>query len=171
METTLRLEAIIRAIPKGRVASYSSIARAAGIPNGARQVARLLHSRAEGQALPWHRVVRKDGSIALPRGGGFEIQKGLLAKEGVEVQASGRIDLERYGCAWDRDPGEARAQGLKKPRVPKGRRPEASRASMNSLGRKTESRTTSSVPSERKAAKREETRARPKPLRRNSGDT
>lgn len=100
-EITLRLEALIRSIPRGRVASYGSIARAAGIPNGARQVARLLHSRAEGQDLPWFRVVKKDGGIALPRGGGFEVQKELLSAEGVAVSPSGKVDLERYGCGWD----------------------------------------------------------------------
>ena len=100
-EITLRLEALIRSIPKGKVASYSSIARAAGIPNGARQVARLLHSRAASQDLPWFRVVKKDGSIALPRGGGFEVQKKLLAAEGIALSPSGKVDLERFGCDWD----------------------------------------------------------------------
>lgn len=100
-EITLRLEALIKSIPRGKVASYSSIAQAAGIPNGARQVARLLHSRAESQDLPWFRVVKKDGSIALPRGGGFEVQKKLLAAEGIAVAPSGKVDLERYGCDWD----------------------------------------------------------------------
>ena len=100
-EITLRLEALIRSIPKGKVASYSSIARAAGIPNGARQVARLLHSRAASQDLPWFRVVKKDGSIALPKGGGFEVQKKLLEAEGIAVSPERKVDLERYGCDWD----------------------------------------------------------------------
>lgn len=100
-EITLRLEALIRSIPRGRVASYSSIARAAGIPNGARQVARLLHSRAENQDLPWFRVVKKDGGIALPKGGGFEVQQKLLSEEGVSLAPSGKVDLSRYGFDWD----------------------------------------------------------------------
>ena len=100
-EITLRLESLIKSIPRGRVASYSSVARAAGIPNGARQVARLLHSRAEGQDLPWFRILKKDGSIALPRGGGFEVQKKLLEAEGIAVSPAGKVDLERYGCNWD----------------------------------------------------------------------
>jgi methylated-DNA-protein-cysteine methyltransferase-like protein len=99
-EISLRIEALIRAIPPGRVSSYSAIATAAGIPNGARQVARLLHSRAESQDLPWQRVVKKDGSIALPRGGGFELQRAILLEEGVEVSLGGLIDLKTYGWQW-----------------------------------------------------------------------
>lgn len=113
-EITLRLEALIRSIPRGRVASYSAIAHAAGIPNGARQVARLLHSRAASQDLPWFRVVKKDGSIALPRGEGFEEQRSLLKREGIEVSPAGVIDLERYGCSWEGNP--SRDTAARKPR-------------------------------------------------------
>ncbi|MCG8479432.1 MAG: MGMT family protein, partial [Spirochaetales bacterium] len=46
--------------------------------------------------LPWHRVINSKGNIALPRGGGFELQRALLLDEGVSVSAAGRIDLERW---------------------------------------------------------------------------
>lgn len=96
-EGTLRIVAVIQAIPPGRVASYGLVARAAGLANGARQVVRVLHSRSEKDGLPWHRMLRADGSIALPPGGGFELQRALLKAEGVEVSPSGGVDLERYG--------------------------------------------------------------------------
>ena len=96
-ETSLILMDLIRSLPPGRVASYSSIAAAAGIPNGARQVARLLHSSASSAGLPWQRVVKADGSIALPRGGGYELQEALLKAEGVRFRKDGRIDLAIYG--------------------------------------------------------------------------
>ncbi|MDP3176739.1 MAG: MGMT family protein, partial [Spirochaetaceae bacterium] len=76
-ESTARIAAAIAAVPRGRVASYGQIAAAAGMPGGARQVVRVLHSRSEKDALPWFRILRSDGSIALPRGGGFELQKAL----------------------------------------------------------------------------------------------
>jgi methylated-DNA-protein-cysteine methyltransferase-like protein len=57
----------------------------------------VLHSSAEKEALPWHRLLRKDGSIALPRGEGFELQRALLEREGVEVSADGTVDLGRFG--------------------------------------------------------------------------
>lgn len=96
-ETSLRIMALIRSLPPGRVASYGSIAAAAALPNGARQVARLLHSSASSAGLPWQRVVKADGSIALPRGGGFELQLALLRAEGVRFKKDGRIDLAVYG--------------------------------------------------------------------------
>jgi len=97
-ETTIRIREVLARIPYGRVMSYGSAAYLAGLPNGARQVVRLLHSSAEKEALPWHRLLRKDGSIALPPGGGFELQMALLREEGVEVSPDGRVDIARF--AW-----------------------------------------------------------------------
>lgn len=84
-EISKRIIEIIKAIPYGTVASYSQIASQAGLPNGARQVARLLHSSSQKHELPWHRVVKADGTIALPEGGGAELQRELLRQEGVEI--------------------------------------------------------------------------------------
>ena len=96
-ETTRRIIAVMLRLPVGKVTSYGTIADFAGLPNGARQVARVLHACADSQGLPWHRVLRKDGSIALPQGGGFELQKALLEAEGVEVSSRGRVDLSLFG--------------------------------------------------------------------------
>ena len=81
-ETSNRIILAIKSIPKGKVASYGLVAALAGMPNGARQVVRLLHTRSELDNLPWFRLVRKDGRIALPKGAGFELQKSLLESEG-----------------------------------------------------------------------------------------
>jgi methylated-DNA-protein-cysteine methyltransferase related protein len=88
---TQRIIAAIKSVKRGQVTSYGAIAAAAGNPGGARQVVRVLHACSEKEGLPWHRIVRKDGSIALPRGGGFERQKALLEAEGVVVDGAGRI--------------------------------------------------------------------------------
>jgi methylated-DNA-protein-cysteine methyltransferase related protein len=96
-ESTSSILAILASIPRGRVASYGLVAELAGLPNGARQVVRILHSRADKDGLPWHRVIRKDGSIALPPGNGFELQSALLESEGIEVSSQGRIDLLHFG--------------------------------------------------------------------------
>ncbi len=90
-ESTSRIIAAIKAIPAGHYASYGAVAAAAGLPNGARMVARVLHSSSRSQDLPWWRVVRADGSIALPRGGGYEEQAALLAQEGVLLGPSGKL--------------------------------------------------------------------------------
>ena len=96
-ENTLRIVQAIKAIPKGKVSSYRDIARAAGIPDGARQTVRVLHSLSEKLDLPWYRVIRSDGSIALEEGAGKELQIGLLRSEGVDVSENGRVDMGRFG--------------------------------------------------------------------------
>lgn len=93
---TREVKAVLRAIPKGRVASYGQIAALAGREGAARGVAWILHSSSETSGLPWHRVIGGRGVISLPRGRGFELQKRRLAGEGVKVGRNGRIDLKRF---------------------------------------------------------------------------
>jgi methylated-DNA-protein-cysteine methyltransferase-like protein len=95
-DSTLRILAAIRAVPAGRVSSYRDIAYAAGLPNGARQVARILHSLSDKEQLPWHRIIKADGRIALGAGNGKELQISLLRSEGVQVRKTGMVDMERY---------------------------------------------------------------------------
>ena len=88
--------AIVRRIPRGRVATYGQIASLAGLPGNARRVGYALFSLASSTALPWQRVVNAKGSISLdPMNGGLT-QRLLLEKEGVLFDARGRIPLARY---------------------------------------------------------------------------
>ena len=76
----------IDCIPVGRVCTYGGIGRLVGI--GPRRVARAL-SGGGGAAVPWHRVVRADGTVAEP----VRVQQlALLTAEGVPMRG-GRIDL------------------------------------------------------------------------------
>lgn len=75
---------IIEMIPRGKVMTYGQIAAYAGIPRGARQVSRILHSMSEKYNLPWHRVINSKGSISLTGEAGF-IQAQMLVNEGIEV--------------------------------------------------------------------------------------
>jgi methylated-DNA-protein-cysteine methyltransferase-like protein len=88
---------IIKSIPRSRVATYGQIAGLAGNNRAARQVVRTLHTAAEKERLPWHRVINSSGFISLPPGAGYELQRTLLEKEGVSFPDDGRIDLERFG--------------------------------------------------------------------------
>lgn len=72
----------IRSIPRGRVQSYGGID-----PGAPRLVGRVLATTHRN--LPWHRVVRADGSI--PQG---ERQRELLRKEGVPMRGD-RVDMKR----------------------------------------------------------------------------
>ena len=61
-----RIYAIVATIPAGYVASYSSVAEAAGILRGARVVGWALRQlRLECTDIPWHRVVAKSGRISI----------------------------------------------------------------------------------------------------------
>jgi methylated-DNA-protein-cysteine methyltransferase-like protein len=84
-EGTRRIVKAIRAVPPGRVSCYRDIALVAGFPNGARQVVRVLHTLTDKEKLPWHRIIRADGFIALPREEGGLLQARLLRAEGVRV--------------------------------------------------------------------------------------
>ena len=94
-ESTLRLIETIKSIPKGKITSYRDVAARAGIPNGARQVVRVLHSLSEKYDLPWYRILKANGFIALD-GEGRAVQIELLKKEGVKVSKEGSVDLEKY---------------------------------------------------------------------------
>jgi methylated-DNA-protein-cysteine methyltransferase-like protein len=93
-ESTMLIVETIRSIPAGKVASYGQVALMAGYPSGAagaRQVARILSSMSRKYDLPWWRVVKKGGFIALPEGEGRELQRQLLEAEGVEFETAVKI--------------------------------------------------------------------------------
>ena len=93
-----RIYAIIRRIPKGRVATYGQIAAIAGLPGHARQVGYALYALREGSTVPWHRVVNAQGRLSLGRvipEGDVE-QRIRLEIEGVQFDADGRIALGRF---------------------------------------------------------------------------
>lgn len=93
---TVRAIEVMRAIPRGKVATYAQVAAVAGSALAARQVVRVLHSLSRVERLPWQRVINSRGSISLLRGAGFEEQKALLEAEGVAVKEDGRIDMKKY---------------------------------------------------------------------------
>ncbi|HET6433752.1 MAG TPA: MGMT family protein [Dyella sp.] len=98
-----RIYAAIAAIPPGRVASYGAIAARAGLPGRARLVGRLLGDVPQGMDLPWFRVLRASGHIAMAPGSrGFREQARRLKAEGVEV-LNGRVPLSRFGLDADID--------------------------------------------------------------------
>lgn len=90
---------VIAAIPPGRVASYGQIGALAGLPRGARQVARALRHAPAELGLPWHRVLAVNGRIAIPATSrGYRTQISRLRGEGIVV-TSGRVDMRVYRWA------------------------------------------------------------------------
>jgi methylated-DNA-protein-cysteine methyltransferase-like protein len=82
----------IRSIPRGKVATYSQVAAAAGYPLYHRQVAQLL--RGAGGTLPWQRVVGAGGEIKLKLEAGME-QRTRLELEGVHFRGK-RVDMAEH---------------------------------------------------------------------------
>ncbi len=72
----------VREIPPGFVMTYGDVS-----PGAPRAAGAALHS--VGASVPWHRVVRADGSLAMG-----EHQRQLLEAEGVPFRG-GRVDLRR----------------------------------------------------------------------------
>jgi methylated-DNA-protein-cysteine methyltransferase-like protein len=92
-----RIYEAARAIPRGRVATYGDLARAAGAPGAAREVGWAMSGLPPDTDVPWWRVVNRHGGISL-RAGGMELQAELLREEGVELLPGDRVDLSRYRC-------------------------------------------------------------------------
>jgi methylated-DNA-protein-cysteine methyltransferase related protein len=93
----LRIERTIRAIPRGKVLTYGGVARAAGIPGAARQVAAVLR---RGFGLPWQRVLGAGGEIKLQGDSAVE-QRLRLEAEGVRFRGK-RVDMKACEFKFDR---------------------------------------------------------------------
>jgi methylated-DNA-protein-cysteine methyltransferase related protein len=88
------IHSVIRKIPKGKVATYGGVAKAAGFPGAARQVVWALQ-KTEGK-LPWHRVLGAGGKILLPGTAGAD-QRLRLQSEGVSFRGDKvRLDLHEF---------------------------------------------------------------------------
>jgi methylated-DNA-protein-cysteine methyltransferase-like protein len=94
-----RIYRVVRRVPRGRVATYGTVAREAGLAGRARQAGYALAALPDDTDVPWHRVINARGEVSTRSGGsGIErLQRNLLEAEGVAFGPTGRVDLERYG--------------------------------------------------------------------------
>jgi methylated-DNA-protein-cysteine methyltransferase related protein len=96
-ERRLRIERAIRAIPRGKVSTYGGVARGAGFPGAARQVAAVLR---RGFGLPWQRVLGAGGAIKLTGDSAVE-QRLRLEAEGVRFRGR-RVDMKAHEFKFGR---------------------------------------------------------------------
>jgi methylated-DNA-protein-cysteine methyltransferase-like protein len=95
-----KIYAVVKRIPRGKVASYGQVARVAGFPRHARVVGYALHALKSGniEKVPWQRVISAQGHISLKDfDGGAIIQRKLLEQEGIEFGVNDKVDWERFG--------------------------------------------------------------------------
>jgi methylated-DNA-protein-cysteine methyltransferase related protein len=87
------VRSVVAAIPPGAVLAYGDVAARAGLPGRARLVGRILAE--DGHDLPWHRVLRADGTPA-PHLAAEQLAR--LRAEGVRTD-NGRVRMRRYRAA------------------------------------------------------------------------
>lgn len=85
-----RIRAVVAGVPAGAVLAYGDVAARAGLPGRARLVGRILAE--DGHDLPWHRILRADGTPA-PHLATEQLAR--LRAEGV-LASNGRVPLSRY---------------------------------------------------------------------------
>lgn len=85
---------LVKLIPRGRVVTYGSLARALRLRGGARAAGRAMAATPSGKGIPWHRVVGERGKLLI-REPYASLQRKLLESEGVMLTES-RVDLKRH---------------------------------------------------------------------------
>lgn len=90
---------VVRRIPSGRVSTYGTVAREAGLPGRARQVGYAMAALPDDHDVPWHRVINARGEVSPRRGGSpfEELQRVMLEAEGISFDARGRVNLDLKG--------------------------------------------------------------------------
>ena len=80
----LKVWDFLKKIPRGRVKTYSQVAKAIGKPLAVRAVANAIGKNPYAPKIPCHRVIRKNGSLGGYSGkGGIKTKRLLLKKEGI----------------------------------------------------------------------------------------
>ncbi len=93
-----RIYAVVRRIPRGKVATYGQVARLARLPGRARQVGYAMYALPRDTKVPWQRVINAEGKVSRRRVPGAELtQRMLLVREWVRFGARGRIALAEFG--------------------------------------------------------------------------
>lgn len=92
-----RVYAVVKEIPRGRVATYGQIAALVGKPGAAQAVGRAMHqmdqiSPQQMKSYPWWRVINSKGYISTTcREHTAVVQRDLLIRDGVEVSQKAHL--------------------------------------------------------------------------------
>ncbi|MBI2579875.1 MAG: MGMT family protein [Candidatus Aenigmarchaeota archaeon] len=86
---------LLRKIPRGKVATYGTLARACN--TSPRAVGSLMRSNKHPDLYPCYKVVKSGGNVGNYSGaGGAKRKISLLKKDGIEVR-DGKINLKKFG--------------------------------------------------------------------------
>lgn len=103
-----RVEALVAQIPQGKVMTYGQLAALCGNARAARIVGGIAHFG--DPALPWQRVVNKQGGLAAGYPGGRHGHRAALEAEGYAVSDNYQVDVSTL-LWWPEGMGPAQ-QGL-----------------------------------------------------------
>lgn len=97
-EFSSKVYQVVKKIPKGKVVTYSQVAKLIGAPKSTRAVGQVLKKNPTPIIIPCHRVISATGGIG-GYAGGLPKKIELLKKEGIKVK-NGKIDLKKYGARF-----------------------------------------------------------------------
>ena len=104
----LRVESLVKQIPKGRVMTYGQLAALCGNARAARIVGGIAHFGDPN--LPWQRVVNKQGGLAAGYPGGRRGHREVLEAEGYKVDTNDQVNVAEL--LWWPPGTEPAQQGL-----------------------------------------------------------
>ena len=81
-------------VPKGKVTTYSELAKAVGLKNGQRAIGRIMNKNPFPVIVPCHRVILSNGKI----GGyawGENVKTNMLSKEGIKIKNGKILDRDK----------------------------------------------------------------------------
>src|SRR5579863_7912974 len=110
---------LVKQIPRGRVTTYGSLARALRLRGGARAAGRALAATPKGRGIPWHRVVGHGGKLLI-REPYASLQRKLLESEGVTVLEA-RVKMAAH--AWQplkKQSAKRKIKPISKKKSPRG---------------------------------------------------
>lgn len=84
-----RVYVLMAQLPTDKVTTYGDLAAMAGSSRAARIVGGIAHTGP--MDLPWHRLVNAKGGLAVGFPGGQDVQRQLLAQDGIECDEQWRV--------------------------------------------------------------------------------
>ena len=97
LTTYERIYEVVKKIPRGKVATYKTVASVVGGSKMARVVGNALHKNPDPKNIPCYRVVNSQGRLSDSFAfGGSSTQEKLLKADGIEVKDK-YVDLNKYG--------------------------------------------------------------------------
>lgn len=85
-----RVYELMAELPADKVTTYGDLAAMAGSPRAARIVGGIAHTGPI--ELPWHRLVNAQGGLAIGYPGGQDVQRQLLAQDGIKCDDEWRVE-------------------------------------------------------------------------------